>query len=277
GRRDDDDARGLERNFMPRHARRVARARNGSFSSCAARRGARACLLVQRLETERVNAERVNEALERSSGAPAPLHRPRSRASSPLALRALLPLVPLVLGVACESVRAARRAQDPANAVPGERTPSAAELGLATNGVLRLDDALRAAHRAHPSVLRAQHDVEAARARVGEIEGALLPQLSVNASKTYSDAEGSRGGSPHFESLGSQLSWLLFDFDRPPSQARQAAANWLAAQADARSAEIDVDFGVRSAYYQLQKQLHLRDVARDAVTQFQAHLDQVQE
>lgn len=45
----------------------------------------------------------------------------------------------------------------------------------------------------------------------------------------------------------------------------------------ARGAEIDVAFGVRSAYFTLLKDLHLRDVAREAVAQFQEHLDQVRE
>lgn len=189
------------------------------------------------------------------------------------------PALLLLLAAGCASVRAARKAQDDANAVPGERTPTAKELGLESSGLLRLEDALRIAHEVHPSNLRARHDVEAARSRVGEIEGDLLPQLSVNASKTYSDQESTRGVSPshHFQSLGFNLSWLLFDFGRTNALARQAGENWLAEQADARATAIDVDFGVRSAYFGLQKQLHLRDVAREAVAQFQEHLDQVRE
>jgi outer membrane protein TolC len=180
----------------------------------------------------------------------------------------------------CATVRNARLAQDPSSAVPGERTPTAAELGLATEGALRLDDALNAALRVHPSILGALHNEEAAAARTGQAEGALWPSLSSNASYEYTDHK-TQSGAPaiqhHFQSLGFQLSWLLFDFGRTPALAREAADQWLAAQADTRGVEIDVAFAVRSAYFTLLKQMHLRAVAEDTVAQFQEHLDQVHE
>ena len=180
----------------------------------------------------------------------------------------------------CATVRNARLAQDPNSAVPGERTPTAAELGLATEGALRLDDALDTALRIHPSILGAQHTEEVAAARTGEVEGALWPSLAATAGVQYVDQK-SQNGAPaiqhHFQSLGFSLSWLLFDFGRTPALARQAADQWLAAQADTRGVEIDVAFAVRSAYHTLLKQMHLREVARESVAQFQEHLDQVHE
>src|SRR5438874_4881896 len=67
----------------------------------------------------------------------------------------------------CASVRDARLAEDPGSAVPGERTPTAKELGLPTAGPLKLADALGAALRAHPSVVQARRSEEEAEARVG--------------------------------------------------------------------------------------------------------------
>lgn len=146
--------------------------------------------------------------------------------------RALEACALLILACSCATVHAARRAQDPASAIPGERTPSASELGLATDGTLRLDDALSAALRVHPTILRTQRDAQVAEARTREIEGALLPALDVNASASYRDQKSSGGASVQhdFRSLGFQVSWLLFDFDRTPALARQAANQWLAAQ-----------------------------------------------
>ena len=80
-------------------------------------------------------------------------------------------------------------------------------------------------------------------------------------------------GEHRFTSFGFGVSWLLFDFGRTPALARQTAAEWLAAQEDARTATVTVAFNVRAAYYGLAKELELRDVARDAVQQFQEHLD----
>jgi outer membrane protein len=181
----------------------------------------------------------------------------------------------------CATVAEARRVQDLSSAVPGERTPTAAELGLPVKGPLALDRALAAALAAHPSVLRARREEQAAEARTGEAEGALLPSLAANGSAGYRNSKSSglpSGREEHrFQSGGFQLSWLLFDFGRTPALARQAAAQWLAAQEEARGAEVDAAFGVRTAYFTLLKQFRLRDVARDAVKQFEEHLEQVKE
>jgi outer membrane protein len=183
---------------------------------------------------------------------------------------------------ACASVQNARRAQDPSSAAPGERTPTAAELKLPTKGPLRLDDAVDVALRVSPIVLRSRHAEASAEARVGEAEAAFLPELSANASDQYVNRKPGgpvpSGREEHrFKSAGLQVSWLLFDFGRTSAQARQAAANYLAAQADSRGAEVDAVFLARSAYFGLVKQIQLRDVATETVRQFQERLDQVKE
>jgi outer membrane protein TolC len=191
-------------------------------------------------------------------------------------------LLAVLLG-ACATVRDARHAQDPATALPGERTPTAAELGIPVQGKLALDLAERTALDVLPSVLAARRAEESAEARVGESEAAFYPQLSASASKEYVNHKAVSGGSPsgreehRFESAGFQLSWLMFDFGRTSALARQAADQWLAAQADARTADVDAVFGVRAAYFVLIRQLGLLEVAKDAVSQFQEHYDQVSE
>lgn len=185
-----------------------------------------------------------------------------------------------VAAAGCASVENARSVQDPASAVPGERTPTAKELGLPTSGALRLPDALSAALAVHPSVLRARRGVEAAEARVGEAESGFLPGANADASLSYrgsSDAGPGARRRTRFESYGFSVSWLLFDFGRTPAESRRAAADHLAAQADEKGASVDVAFAVRAAYYELVKQVQLRDVARESVRQFQEHLDQVRE
>lgn len=188
----------------------------------------------------------------------------------------------LALG-ACATVRDARLAQDPATALPGERTPTAQELGLATSGKLDLERAVQTALDVQPSVLAARRAEEAAEARVGEAEAAYYPQLAASASTEYRNREAVSGGQPsgseehRFKSAGFRLSWLMFDFGRTSALARQAADQWLAAQADSKSAEVDAVFGVRTAYFTLVRQIRLREVAKDAVIQFQEHLDQVSE
>src|SRR5258708_7751366 len=175
-------------------------------------------------------------------------------------MRALPPIFALLLGLcsACRAVHEARRAQDPATAVLGERAATVADLGLASTGPVALDELVRQALRANPTVVRARFDAQAAGARVHEAESAKLPQAAVDGSVTYRDQQAS--GVPvqhHFDSLGFSLSWLLFDFGRNDALARNAAESWHAAQLDLRSAEVDTAFNVRNAYFELVKQQEL--------------------
>lgn len=196
----------------------------------------------------------------------------------PLGLQTIVALLVAGLG-GCAAVERARAAQDPHSAVPGERTPAAAEMGLKTSGTLTLARALDTAAKIHPSLLRARRNVEIAAARVAEVDAARWPSLSANASAGYRDQSSSSGGRPshRFESYGFGVSWLLFDFGRTSALGRQAAANWLAAQEDERTAQADVDFNVRTAYFTLVKDSQLLEVAKEAVKQFDARLAQVRE
>ena len=201
--------------------------------------------------------------------------------TSPSRVRALLGSLALLLVVpgCAATVNRARAVQDPASAIPGERTPTAGELGLPSSGRVALAPLVRTALAVHPSVVAARHAAEAAFTRIRATEGALRPQASVGASAAYRDqSETSSGPVEHrFESFGFDVSWLLFDFGQTAAFVRQAAAQWLAAQQDLRAAEVQAAFGVRSAYFELAKDIELLVTAKETVAQFQDHLDQVVE
>jgi outer membrane protein len=185
----------------------------------------------------------------------------------------------LISAFGCATVRRAREFQDPASAKPGERTPTAVELGLSPTGPIGLDDIVAKALEVHPTVVQARRNAEAAEARVRETEAALYPQVSTDASIGYRDAKRTSGSPPlqhRFESYGFDVSWLLFDFGRTRALARNLGDLWLAAQSDLKTAEIDQAFNVRSAYFNLSRQKGLLAVAEESVRQFQTHLDQVQ-
>ncbi len=186
----------------------------------------------------------------------------------------------LLLAVAgCQTVHNARVAQDVASAGPGERTPTAAELGLASDGPVALDDILGKALAVHPSIVAAHQNVAAAEARVRETEATLLPQVSANGSIVYRDAKGFPASATdvehRFQSYGFDVSWLLFDFGKTRAQARNLAELWLAAQADVKTTELDVALAVRTAYFDLSRQIELLAVADETVHQFEVHLEQV--
>jgi outer membrane protein TolC len=178
----------------------------------------------------------------------------------------------------CATVRNARSVQDPASRVPGERTPTAAELGLPVKGPVSLDEVVRAAVGAHPAVVQARRAAEAAETRVRQAEGAALPQASASAAAGYQAQQGSPPGSPdRFVSFGFDVSWTILDFGLTSALARQAGEQWIAAQLDERFAEVQAAFNARNAYFELAKQVQLHDVALEAVRQFEVHLDQVRE
>ncbi len=201
---------------------------------------------------------------------------------SPRPLVLVLVLV-LVLGsTGCKTIENARAAQDPARAVPGERTPAAGELGLPVAGPITEAMIVRAALRAHPTVVLARRRAEGAAAQLGQAESAYYPQLSAGSDFTLSTANpGSDGRSePHTYGswgFGFNVSWLIFDFGRTHAIVRAAAQDALAAQEELRDAEAAIAFGARTAFFELEKQIELLAVARETVRQFEARLDFVRE
>jgi outer membrane protein TolC len=194
---------------------------------------------------------------------------------------AWLALVAITLA-GCGAVSNARDAQDDEKAVPGERTPTAAEIGLPTTGSLALKQAVGAALAVNPSILQARHGAEAAEAQVGIVEGAYYPQLSTgNATDSYrQETTNTTGKNPQtnfahsFYSFGFNMSWLIYDFGHTPALVHQAANQWLASQKQLKLAEVTTAFAVRSAYFNLVKQFELLKVAEDTVRDDEAHLEQ---
>jgi outer membrane protein len=179
----------------------------------------------------------------------------------------------------CANVQRARAIQDPSSAVPGERTPTVAELGLEPTGPVELGVLLQHALEVNPTVVQARHAVEITEARVREAEAALYPSASASATTGYRDAKSAGGVSVEhrFNSFGFDVSWLLFDFGRTRAQARSLGELWLASLADLRTAELTVAFEVRSAYIELSRRMALLQVADETVHQFEVHLEQVRE
>ncbi len=183
------------------------------------------------------------------------------------------------LACGCGTVANARFVENRGDVVPGERTPTAAELGLPVSGEVALGDVVRAALAAHPSVVGARRAAEAAAARVREAEAAFLPHVGTSASATRHEQKsvGPGTGERRFVRGGFDVSWLLFDFGRSKALARQAGEAWIAAQADLRSAEVSVAFEARRAYFELAKGVQSVVAAGETVRQFESHLESVTE
>ncbi|MBP7275306.1 MAG: TolC family protein [Kiritimatiellae bacterium] len=179
----------------------------------------------------------------------------------------------------CATVRRAREAQDTSHIPVGERPATPAETGLAPGAEVTLDEATRAAAMCHPSIARARQQVIAAEAQLRQAGAARAPEVSASAGYSRRTANTEAGdfsfhsNEGYTASLGLDL--LVFDFGCTPAQVRAAAARCAAAVENLRSAENTVRYEVRSAFFQLGKARELRQVAEEAVRQYEENLEQV--
>jgi len=191
----------------------------------------------------------------------------------------LLFTMALVIG-GCGAVHRAREAQDYSNVPPGERTVSAAEVGLDSNPTLTLERAIEIALKSNPNIVQARQNVEIAKAQYKSALAGYSPNLNASASyqRGTNNVPGypASGKSSDSYSLGLNLGMLLFDFGRTPASVRESYLNLISAQESFHSAVNDLTYQVTLAYHQLEKAKSLLQVAEDTERQFRIHLEQAQ-
>lgn len=185
----------------------------------------------------------------------------------------------LLLPEGCAVVRNARKVQRGDDTPVGERTPSAAEIGLSSNSVMTVSGAVDVALKCHPSIVQAAQSVVAASAQVYQARSAYLPAVDSGAGITR--ATGNTAGAPSSsrsrESYSGSVSadLLIYDFGKTPAAVRQAYERLAAAEQTLAATRNDVVFGVRVAFFGLCKAQELEGVAEHAVRQYGEHLEQV--
>ena len=191
-------------------------------------------------------------------------------AAGTLLLLAVLP------GFGCASVRRARATQNPANALPGERTVTAAELGISTHGALTIDQAIALAVSNSPAIAQARADLAVADAQLREARAVFLPQLDGSAG--YRRSKANHSPSPESAdsfSAGLSLGLDLLSFGRNEAALRKARAQREASDAQLRSVFNTVAYNARIAYFGLVRGQDLLSIAVENVREFDGHLAQV--
>ncbi len=184
-----------------------------------------------------------------------------------------------LLGTGCSTIQRARQAQDASRAPRGERTVLAAEIGIGSNTVLTVEEAVRLALECHPSVVQARQELEAATAQAQSAVSAYWPGVDVSAgysrrtSNTAGAPSGNHAGDSYSASVG--LDVLIYDFGKTPATVRQACERRLAAEESLRAARNDVVYRARTAFFEVCRARELLQVAEESVRQFQTHLAQV--
>lgn len=186
----------------------------------------------------------------------------------------------------CADIRAARRAQDPENRRPGERTVSADEAGLPSGSTLTVDRGVSIALKYHPTVAVSRARVEQAQASLEQAAAGFLPQISVSADYRWERSGGAgstaRSGSKiansgivQTQGGGVQVSQMLWDWGKTGALRQQAYSNFVAAQADLASTENEAVFSFMQAFFDALKQEQLVVVGEETVRQFEKRLEQV--
>ena len=190
----------------------------------------------------------------------------------------ILLLAVLCGATSCTTVRRAREAQREDGVPAGERTVTAAEVGISSNTVLSLEAAERVALAYQPSITQARQALTNAAAEVRAAYAAYLPSVDAQAGygrathNVAGGAGGNKSSGAYSASVG--LDQTLFDFGRTPASCRQAVLQRDAAEADLRARENDVAYQVRLAYYELGRAQELLRVAEDTERQYQVRLNQ---
>ena len=174
----------------------------------------------------------------------------------------------------CSTVRDARQAQgERGDGLPaGERTVTAAEVGVRPDAVLPLAEALGISLTWHPSIAIATQNVVMAEINISRAGMGLRPTLSASGGYSESHSANSKtdwetSSSDSFNASLS-LSWVLYDFGRTRASRKEAVANLLAAHESLQDAVIQRVYQVRAAYFDLAQAEAQCGVAEENLRQY---------
>ncbi len=186
----------------------------------------------------------------------------------------------LVLTTSCQTVKRARHLQNEENRRAGERTVTAAELGITSETVLSLKELEDIAVRFAPATIRAQQAMAAARIAVKDAGADHLPSITANAGHSRSTKNNTvHNQKTNMEgsySANASLNWTVWDFDKTNIAVRRARESLRAAEQDLRNAESLAIYNVRTAFFELNRCIELDKVAAQAEEQYKEHLRQVE-
>jgi outer membrane protein len=151
---------------------------------------------------------------------------------------------------------------------------------------MTLDEAVRTARERQPQIRQARAAVEAAEARADQARAGLLPQLSASAGYQRTTRPGSLPGTvasggglgqlSNFFNGSIALNQLIWDFGQTYGRYQAARAQTESQQRSEQAVMLLIDSTVRAAFFQARATRSLVGVAREAMTNFGKHLEQIQ-
>ena len=125
----------------------------------------------------------------------------------------------------------------------------------------------------HPGIQAAAGALRAGDSRIGQARSGYYPQLNGSAGYSRTDPTATRQVYDSYSSNIS-LSQNLYDFGKTSTQVKIQELNRDSSRSDLDNVRTQVRFGVKQAYFGLLQAGRNRDVSREAVGQFQQHLEQ---
>jgi len=154
---------------------------------------------------------------------------------------------------------------------------------------LNLERCVEIALKMHPNIAAAVNTVNVNESRIGQAKANYYPQINWSSSyskiKPASGISGFSSGSTSV-SLGRtnesfdqystdfNLSQMIYDFGKTPTQVRIQNSNLDSSRSDLENVSEQVVLNVKQAYYGVLQAKRNRDVTADTVKQFQQHLEQ---
>lgn len=154
---------------------------------------------------------------------------------------------------------------------------------------LNLERCIEIALKMQPNIVAATSTVNANMSRVGQSQANYYPQINLALSydKISSPSRRSTGSSTgtttsSIDETGSfdqyftgfNLSQMIYDFGRTPTQVKIQNLSLDSSRSDLENVSEQVVLNVKQAYYGVLQAKRSRDVSSDTVKQFQQHLDQ---
>jgi outer membrane protein len=146
---------------------------------------------------------------------------------------------------------------------------------------LNLERCIAIAIQKQPTIIAAMNTANASQSKIGQAKANYYPQIdwTSSASRTSVGRKSSFG----FEtksvifnsySTSANLSQLIYDFGKTAEQVKIQSLNHDSSLSDFENVTDQIILNVKQAYYGLLQAKRNRDVAAEAVKQFQQHLDQ---
>jgi outer membrane protein len=142
---------------------------------------------------------------------------------------------------------------------------------------LTLEKCLDIARQTNPQVMTAEEGVNASRSRIGQARANYFPQLNLSSGYNHNWSEtGPAESSSNRYSTSIGISQDIWDFGKTSTQVEIGKLNLDSAFFNLADVSSQIVLQVKQAYYQVLQARKAEEVSREAVAQFQKHLEQAQ-